>query len=162
MKQMIRHTTATRSKVVNIKRLINCMRGVKVMRLDNVMVLLRFSESGARKYTQKLVEDDVFQIHGFDPAPPKCRVGKTIYRLNLDAAFVDAYLLKLDALPTNLTERRTLVDYTGKSRLQKVQAEDGRQVHMLVDDVEHKPRTDRFKIPEHEPLMAYFFGMVAA
>lgn len=161
-KKNMRSTSATRKRIENIKALIWNLRFIGQMGRDEFAEYLSQSPSGGRKYLQELVKDEVVYISSREPVAPGQKEGVPIYRLNVDEAFIDAYLLKLDALPTNLTERRTLVDYTGKSRLQKVQAEDGRQVHMLVDDVEHKPRTARFKIPEHEPVLAHFFGMVAA
>jgi hypothetical protein len=162
MKQLIRCTTATRAKIVNIKRLIDCMRDAGVMRLDDIMVLLGFSASGARKYTHELVGEGVLKIHGFDPAPPKCRIGKTIYALNKDQRAIDAFYERLALIPVNLTERRAKADHSAGPRMQKLQVEAGRQVHMLRDDVEHKPRSARFKIPAPDPVLAAFYGFAGA
>lgn len=162
MKEHTRCTVATRARVLKIKQLVHGLRAAGVMRLCDIADMLGFSASGARKYVTELVADEIVQIAGFEPPPPKTRMGKTIYKLNDSMAIVDAYLDRLDVAPVNLNQRRALIDHSAEPRMQKVQAEDGRSIHMLRDDVKHNPRPSPFKIPEHEPLMAAFFGLAGA
>lgn len=158
-----RCTNATRQRVENMKAIITNMRLVGAMRRDDISLFLCMSPSGGRKYIQELAADDVIQIVDFDPVPPRAQAGAPIYGLNKDAALVDAFLVTLDTLPQNLTQRRAMVDHTSTGpRMQKVQAEDGRSVHMLRDDVEHKPRSVKFRIPSPDPVLAAFYGFAGA
>lgn len=158
-----RCTSATRKRVDNVKAIIEKLREVGRMGRDEFNLFLGMSPSGGRKYLRDLVDDEVIHIFAFEAPAPGKNEGPPIYRLNLDDDFVTAYMLKLEALPRNLTQRRAQVDHTSNGpRMQKVQAEDGRQVHMLRDDVEHKPRSVRFRIPAPDPVLAAFFGFVGA
>lgn len=158
-----RCTSATRQRVENMKAIITHLRAVGRMPRDDISLLLGMSPSGGRKYIQELAADEIIQIVDFEPTPPKAQAGAPIYGLNKDAAVVDAFLVMLDTMPQNVAQRRALVDHSGPGpRMQKVQAEDGRQVHMLRDDVEHKPRSVKFRIPSPDPVLAAFFGFAGA
>jgi hypothetical protein len=159
MKEIVRSTVATRARIVKFKQLVHGLRAAGTMRLCEVADLLCFSESGARKYITELVADEIVLVAGFDPAPPKTRIGKTIYKLSDSVSIVDAFLERLDIAPQNLTQRRALADHSAEPRMQKVLSEDGRHIHMLRDDVKHNPRTSPFKIPAPDPLLAQFFGL---
>ena len=163
MKELNRCTSATRKRADNMKALIENLRAVGTMGRDEFGLFLGFSPSGGRKYLRELTEDEMIHIVGFEEVMKNGQPGAPTYALNKDAAVVDAYLLKLEKMPQNLTERRAQVDHTSAGpRMQKVQAEDGRQVHMLRDDVEHKPRSARFKIPAPDPVLAHFYGFAGA
>jgi hypothetical protein len=163
MKELNRCTSATRKRADNMKSLIENLRAVGRMGRDDFGLFLGMSPSGGRKYLRELAEDEMIHIVGFEEIMKNGQPGAPTFALNKDVALVDAYLLKLETAPQNLTERRARVDHTSTGpRMQKVQAEDGRQVHMLRDDVEHKPRSARFKIPAHEPVLAAFFGFAGA
>lgn len=163
MKELNRCTSATRKRANNMKALIENLRAVGRMGRDEFGLFLGQSPSGGRKYLRELADDGLVIIVAFEDARPGQKNGPPIFSLTPDAAAVDAYLLKLERIPDNLTERRASIDHTSTGpRMQKVQAEDGRQVHMLRDDVEHKPRSARFKIPAHEPVLAAFYGFAGA
>jgi hypothetical protein len=161
MKELIRCTTATARRVANMKLVIDTLRERGTMHREDVSFLLGFSPSGARKYVRELIADDVLVIDHFLPPLTKSTTATPVYALNTPIV-VAAFLERLETMPQTVAQQRAQVDHTSTGpRMQKVQAEDGRQVHMLRDDVEHKPRSARFKIPAHEPLMAAFFGMAS-
>jgi len=157
-----RCTNATRQRVDNIKRLIDNLREVGRMPRDDIFFFLSMSPSGGRKYIQQLADDAVVVIVDFEADQPKTRARMPIYALNPRPGLVEEFLRTLDEMPKNLTQRRAMVDHTGTvPRMQKVQAENGRQVHMLRDDVEHKPRSVKFRIPAPDPVLAALFGLAA-
>lgn len=158
-----RDTRSTRSRIEHMKSIIANLRAVGKMQRDDFAVFLGFSPAGGRKYLQDLIADNVIQIVEFEPIRPHAKEGIPIYGLNKDTALVDAFLVTLELMPKNLSQRRAMVDHSGPGpRMQKVQAEEGRHVHMLRDDVDHKPRSVKFRIPSPCPVLAAFFGFAGA
>ncbi len=156
-----RCTSATRQRVENMKKIIMHLRAVGQMPRDDINLLLGYSESGGRKYIQELAADDIIMIVDFEPKQPRAQAGAPIYGLNKDAAVVDSFLSMIDTLPENVVQLRAMADRSGP-RMQKVPAEDVHYVHMLRDDVEHKPRAVKFRIPAPDPVLAAFFGFAGA
>jgi len=157
-----RCTSATQKRVENIKAIIANMFAHGRMGRDEINLFLGMSPSGGRKYIRELVEAKAITVVDFEPSHPNGNYGAPIFGLVDDPQAIEAFLKELDNMPKNLTQRRAMVDHNSTGpRMQKVQAEDGRSIHMLRDDVEHKPRAVRFRIPAPDPVLAAFFGLAA-
>lgn len=156
-------TTASAQRVANMRLIIEAIRAAGTIARDDIAILIGMSPSGGRKYIHTLMFEEVLEIVGVEPALRKCHPGAPIYALNADSSIISAFLERLEAMPVNLKQKLALVDHSGPGpRMQKVQAEDGRSIHMLRDDVVQRPRSSKFRIPEPDPVLAHFYGFVSA
>lgn len=149
IKDRIRSTVATRARVQNFTRLIDMLRGGRMLR-DEIGEFLGMSPSGRRKYILELRKGGVIELAGFIDATRWCE-GHPFFALTGDEAVIADFLSKL-ALPA-LDEPRLVIPRPSR--------EPGRHVHILRDDVEHVAKP-RFKIPAPDPLLAHFFGFAGA
>ncbi len=158
-----RRTSFTERRTQNMKMLVDQLSVAFIAR-DDFGLLLKMSGSGARKYIRDLAGENIIVVASVDEPVRKGQMGAPVYGLTDDAELVAAFLKKLETEPRNLTERRAQVDHStgAEPRMYKEKNDDGHLVHTLRDDVTHRPRASKFRIPAPDPLLAALFGLAPA
>lgn len=139
-----RASHATPERVERFVKLIDEIRK-RNMNIDDMADGIGMSVYGVSKYIQDMRRNDVIHSVG-------CVDGRHIYRINPREHIVKAFVDALQA-----PGKAHAPHHRGK----KVDDVFG-SVHVMDDDAAYRIKRLGNKIPEHEPLMAYFFGMVAA
>jgi hypothetical protein len=135
----------TAARIENIRKLVGALMARQLLR-DDIGALLGVSPSCVRKYLADLCQ----VIESVREA------GMQVCRLKIDADAAQAYLVALGA---QLHARPAPKPHP--SLLELAQRDPGRHIHIMRDDEEYKPRMFR-ALPQHEPMMAHFYGMARA
>jgi hypothetical protein len=135
----------TAARIENIRKLVGALMVGQLLR-DEIGDLLGVSPSCVRKYLA-----DLCQV-----IEPVREGGAQVCRLKIDAAAAQAYLAALGA-----QQHARSAPKAHPSLLELAQRDPGRHIHIMRDDEEYKPRMFR-ALPQHEPMMAHFYGMACA
>jgi DNA-binding transcriptional ArsR family regulator len=140
----VRVSKATEQRDANVRKLIAALRHGPLLR-DEIRDLLGLSASGNNKYIALLREAGVIEMMGY-VNPVGNSPGHPLYRLNRDAAVVDAYLRSLEEGSAKLV---TLKDTS-------------RHIHRLRDDGPESVFVPKRGIPAPDPVLAAFYGIAQA
>lgn len=132
----------TTARAENIRKLITALMAGQLAR-DEIGALLQVSPSGVRKYLADLCQ--LVEVAREE--------GEQVCRLKVGAAAAGAYLDALAAQPPARPAR------PHPTILELAMRDPARHIHIMRDDEEFKPRMFR-ALPQHEPMMAHFYGMV--
>lgn len=147
--QAKRHTTATDRRIKQTKALI-AEFSTREMTMDDVCILLGFSQSGARKYVRTLSGAGVIEWARYIGGTAT-HIGRPSFRLSDDQGVVDAFIATLSG--TSVAAQCGTVPPV-KHRMPEVP---GRHLHIMGDDVPYSVRAWR-GTPARDPLVAAFFG----
>jgi hypothetical protein len=129
------------ARLANLRRLAAELQ-LRAMRITDVCALLTVKESAARGYVNTLgAVIDVTHGARFEDG--------YIYRL-IDDADVDACLANLGKAPRKPVESKSQVSRAARG---------GRGIHVMQDDEPHNVKVASMRIPQHDPLLAAFFGL---
>jgi hypothetical protein len=132
----------TAERLEKIRRLITALMIRQVPR-DEIGPMLQIGPSGVRKYLADLCQ--LVELAR--------EAEMQVCRLKIDTAAAQAYLAALGA---QLSARA--IPKPHPSLLEMAKRDPARHIHIMRDDEEYKPRMFR-ALPQHEPMMAHFYGM---
>lgn len=145
----------TPKTAANLILLIDQLKQSDLLRKD-FQEIIGLSPAGQRKYARMLLEAGVTVIADYiDPTPNY--VGDALYRLTDNNEHVLFYLAMVRD-PASKFKR------TGgrKSNFNKALTDPTRHIHLAVDDVAYPVRVAPCRIPAPDPLLAAFYGRIAA
>jgi hypothetical protein len=152
VKQRVRQTSAVERRAENMRKVVDLLRAGEITRVE-VQTALAMSPSGARSYIRELRDSEVMildrceprtYVHYRDHSP-----GEAIFRINTDPQIVASFL---DRITEPKRIRQAALSKT-------IDAEPGRHIHVMADDVNYSIKPAKRKIPAHTELMAAFYGM---
>jgi hypothetical protein len=133
-----------RSRVENIERLIATLREREILR-DEMGDVLGMGTSGVRKYLRDLIGAGVIVLDRYID-PTRFTLGTPVYQITSDTAKVDAYLKAIRA-ECSIPRRPG-----AKSYLSIAMSDPTRHIHVASDDDWHRPRVERKKPAQRDPL----------
>jgi hypothetical protein len=147
----VRVTKATLLRAEMIRTIIARLRESDLSFVE-IQALLKFSPSGARSYMKDLRKCGVVYIPYRIGATSRS-IGVAVYALVEDDELVEAFLAMIDN-PANVG--------TPKGAPKSRHTDPSRHFHIMADDANPALRIKRARIPAPDPVLAAFYGMVAA
>lgn len=134
----------TKERIANLRRLVAELQQ-RTLRRSDIEALLGIRESGARAYIKELrplLEVLPSADHYHD---------QQTFKLTDDAARVADFLATPDSVRAPAPVSKTKLAVANRS---------GRHFHILRDDTPYHVKVSRIRIPQHDPILAAFYGLV--